>query len=69
MDTTRLRVEGMSCGHCVHAVTAALEAVPGVRTARVELDTGRAEVEHEGAETEALVAAVMDEGYSAEAAG
>lgn len=67
MDTITLRVEGMSCGHCVRAVTGALEAVPGVRGARVDLEAGRAEVEHDGADPEALVAAVMDEGYEAEA--
>ncbi|MEN8376585.1 MAG: heavy-metal-associated domain-containing protein [Gemmatimonadota bacterium] len=66
MTKTKLRIEGMSCGHCAHAVTQALESVPGVQQARVDLEGGSAEVEHEGADRAALVGAVMDEGYSAE---
>jgi len=37
-------VEGMTCGHCVATVRQALEAVPGVKSAAVDLATGRAEV-------------------------
>ncbi len=67
--TTLLKVSGMSCGHCVRAVKDALEGVAGVREARVSLEEGRAEVEHEGAPVESLVAAVREEGYEAEPIG
>jgi len=63
--TIELKVIGMTCDHCVHAVTEALESVPGVAHAVVELDAGRATVEHEGAELEAMLAAVEEEGYEA----
>jgi len=43
--TIKLRVDGMSCEHCVQAVKKALEGVPGVRSARVSLEQGLAEVE------------------------
>lgn len=66
MQRTTLRVEGMHCGHCVSAVTDALCAVPGVAHADVDLEAGRAEVRHEGADPARLVGAVMDQGYSAE---
>ncbi|MGH7507535.1 MAG: heavy-metal-associated domain-containing protein [Longimicrobiales bacterium] len=68
MKTVTLRVEGMSCGHCLAAVTRALESVEGVRTANVDLGAGRAVVEYdEGATSPGeLVGAVMDEGYTAE---
>lgn len=68
MATATLKIEGMSCGHCVRAVTEALEAVDGVRAAKVDLEAGRAFVEYDEAKTgpEALVGAVMDEGYTAE---
>lgn len=70
MTTATLKIGGMTCGHCVKAVTAALEGVPGVRDAQVDLDQGRAVVEYdEGqADTRALVGAVAEEGYTAEAA-
>jgi copper chaperone len=35
-NTTNLKIEGMTCGHCVRSVTQALEAVPGVQAAKVE---------------------------------
>ena len=61
---TELRIDGMTCGHCVAAVKKALERVPGVTAAQVELATGRARVEGEPS-LDALLAAVQDEGYQA----
>ncbi len=68
MKTIQLKVEGMSCGHCVNAVTEALLGVDGVNNAAVDLAGGRARVEFdEGKPTTAqLVGAVMEEGYTAE---
>jgi P-type Cu+ transporter len=43
-ETIALPIVGMTCGHCVDTVRRALESVPGVESARVELQTGRAEV-------------------------
>lgn len=63
---TTLKVEGMTCGHCVAAVKKALESVPGVAEARVDLDAGTAEVRGE-APLGALMSAVEAEGYKASA--
>jgi copper chaperone len=64
-----LKVEGMTCMHCVKAVTEALSAVPGVTNVReVSLDKGAAVVEG-SPEPDALVAAVKEAGYSAEVRG
>lgn len=57
-------VEGMTCGHCEHAVKQALESVAGVRGAKVSLDAAKAWVEGE-ADPAALMAAVAEEGYRA----
>ena len=40
----RLSVAGMMCGHCEKSVREALEAVPGVASASVDLGSGRATV-------------------------
>ena len=64
--STTLKVGGMTCMHCVAAVKKALEQVPGVETAEVSLDKSRAEVTGD-ADVQAMVAAVKEEGYSAEA--
>jgi len=63
-NTIDLRVKGMSCNHCVAAVKGALERVPGVERARVDLANGTATVVG-AADVDALVAAVASEGYEA----
>jgi copper chaperone len=63
-----LKIEGMSCGHCVRSVKDALEGIPGVKSAAVALDPGSARIEAEGVSTADLVAAVEEEGYRAEVA-
>ena len=61
---TRLDVQGMTCSHCSAAVKRALESVPGVESATVDLDAGHAAVTG-SAPIDALIAAVVDEGYQA----
>lgn len=68
MAATKLKISGMTCGHCVRTVTEVLESLEGVKRAAVDLDSGSALVEHDEAEvapTE-LAAAVAEEGYEAE---
>lgn len=71
MKTTRLKVSGMTCGHCVQAVEKALRNQTGVRSATVHLDSGAAEVEYEEGKVapEQLIAVIEEEGYSAALAG
>lgn len=64
----KLRVEGMTCGHCESAVEKALAAVPGVeRVVRVSRDDEEVVVDGRPA-VESLVAAVEEEGYTATSA-
>ena len=60
-----LPVEGMTCASCVRRVEKALEAVPGVLTADVNLATETATIRAVGstANREALVNAVVGAGY------
>lgn len=65
---TKLNIQGMSCQHCVSAVHQALTEVEGVeQVVSVDLDAGSAEVKG-NADTAALIAAVEEEGYTAETA-
>ena len=58
----RLSVSGMSCDHCVAAVTRAVRAVPGA--AHVQVDLAGGEVTVGGDPDPAAVrAAIEDEGY------
>lgn len=60
----RFEIEGMTCGSCVRRVERAIAAVPGVRSAQVNLATESAEVIYAGpAEEAAVVAAIGAAGY------
>lgn len=62
----RIKVNGMTCEHCVMAVRKALERTPGVeRVIEVSLDRGEALVEGRP-DPAAVVAAIEEEGYRAE---
>jgi copper chaperone CopZ len=65
MRDLTLFIEGMSCGHCLHAVNKALAAVPGVEIGSVRI--GRAEVRYDEGVIEPglIVEAVGDAGYRA----
>ncbi|MEJ2173424.1 MAG: cation transporter [bacterium] len=64
MRATTLKVSGMTCNHCVSAVTKALAKVPGVESADVSLEKAQAVVKG-SANAQALIAAVKEEGYDA----
>lgn len=64
MEATTLKVTGMTCNHCVMAVTKALKSVPGVEAADVSLEKAQAVVKG-SADTQSLIAAVKEEGYEA----
>ncbi len=67
--TVTLKIEGMTCGHCVARVQKALDMASGVRAAKVDLAAGTAEVQFDG-ETDAstLIGVVGAAGYTAQAA-
>jgi len=60
-----IKVQGMSCKHCVMHVTEALKDVSGVTNVVVSLEDGTAIVEVTDAVTDqALAAAITDVGYT-----
>ena len=63
----RLRVEGMKCHKCAGRVRGALEAVPGVESAVVDLEGKQATVHlSDSVPDEVLVGAVLEKGFEAE---
>ncbi|MBG7601729.1 MAG: heavy metal translocating P-type ATPase [Gammaproteobacteria bacterium] len=58
-----IRVEGMSCQHCVNAVQKAVLGVHGVTAARVDLQAGCVEVN--GGLPHAVIEAINEAGYEA----
>lgn len=65
MEKLELAIDGMSCGHCVAAVKAALEGLDGVRVERVEVGSASVAFDPARVATQRIVDAVEDEGYSA----
>ncbi|MFD6756066.1 heavy-metal-associated domain-containing protein [Micromonospora gifhornensis] len=64
MVTTTYQVQGMTCGHCVSAVTGQVGALPGVTDVAVDLPAGRVTVTSEQPLDENAVRAAVDEaGY------
>lgn len=60
-----LTIEGMSCMHCVKAVTNALNGLEGVVSAAVDLESKTAVLDISGdVADKALIAAVEEEGYT-----
>jgi copper chaperone len=55
-------VPGISCSHCVGAITQAVGGVPGVSTVDVQLDHKLVIVDGDCSDTE-IAAAIVDAGY------
>jgi len=65
MAKSILKIQGMTCNHCVMRVAKALKAVPGVQDAQVDLQKAEAVVTYDDAKvtTEKLSFAVVEAGY------
>jgi copper chaperone len=64
VSTSTYTVVGMTCAHCVNAVTDEVSAVPGVTAVQVDLPTGALTVAGDTPVDEAAVRAAVEEaGY------
>lgn len=56
------QVQGMSCGHCVGAVTQAVKALDPAADVTVDLGSGKVDVQSQQ-DRAAIAAAIEEEGY------
>lgn len=65
MNTLILKVTGMSCMGCVNSVKNLVNALPGIDGIDIDLASGRVEVRHDPAQSDATAirAAIEDGGY------
>ena len=64
MTTATYHVDGMTCGHCVNAVTGEIEKLPGVTDVAVDLDDGQVTVTStEPLDHDDVQAAIDEAGY------
>lgn len=67
MDSTTIKVKGMSCQGCVKSVTRVLQELPGVSKAEVSLERGEASVAYDASAVglESMKKAIEDAGFEA----
>ncbi|TWT25856.1 copper chaperone CopZ [Planomicrobium sp. CPCC 101110] len=60
-----LKVQGMSCGHCVNAVESSVGELQGVSSVKVNLDQGEVTVEYDTSKTSLseIQETIEDQGY------
>ncbi len=61
--TIQFQVEGMSCQHCVGAVTKAVQSLDAAAQVRVDLPAGRVAIDS-AQSADALKAAIDEAGYT-----
>lgn len=64
MERVTLKIEGMTCGHCVARVTQALKGLNGSRVEQVQVGTAVVSFDPAVTSEENLTRAVEDQGYT-----
>jgi copper chaperone len=64
MEQVTLKIEGMTCHHCVHAVSNRLAKMPGVKVDDVQIGSAKINRDPELASMAAIAEAIADEGYT-----
>ncbi len=65
MDQVHFKIEGMTCHHCVHAVTNRLAKTPGVKVDDVQIGSATIHHDPDVATIDQIEEAIADEGYTA----
>ena len=65
MNRTTLKIEGMTCGHCVASVKQALLELDGVKVENVAVGTATVEYDPAVASADQIAEAIGDAGYRA----
>jgi len=65
MEKKMINVDGMSCEHCVNAITKAVKALPGIAKVAVDLAAKSVLVEYDSSQTalDKIKAEIEEQGY------
>jgi len=63
MTKVTMEISGMSCGHCVAAVSRTLKGLDGVAESQVEIGTAAVEFDPDRITAPQIAQAIGDEGY------
>ena len=64
MDRMTMKIDGMTCGHCVGQVTKALTGLDGVQVEQVKVGTATVAYDPAAASEERIAQAIEDQGYA-----
>ena len=65
MDPLHLKIEGMTCQHCVRAVEQRLRGTPGIEVEKVEIGSADIKYNAQAMTVDDIANAIADEGYTA----
>ncbi|MFV2047884.1 copper chaperone CopZ [Metabacillus sp. YM-086] len=65
METVTIKVEGMSCQHCINSIEGSVGKLEGVSTVKVDLDRGTVNIDFdpEKVTKDKMKDAIEDQGY------
>ena len=61
MVTEEFQVPGVSCQHCVRAITHEVSGIEGIKSVQVAIDTKRVLVSHSGSVPTAIIISAINE--------
>ncbi len=65
MENLDLKISGMSCGHCVAAVTSGLQTIDGVNVENVSVGSASVSFDPAVTDVDQIRGAIEDAGYEA----
>ncbi|WP_080848184.1 copper chaperone CopZ [Cytobacillus gottheilii] len=68
MENATLKVNGMSCGHCVKSIQGSVGDLQGVNNVKVHLAEGNVDIEYNSSEVSAskIKETIEEQGYTVE---
>ncbi len=63
MTSLTLKIDGMSCGHCVMTVQKALRALDGVEVEQVAIGSAQLQYDPAARQVDEIFAAIRDQGF------
>jgi len=66
MEKIKIKIEGMTCGHCENAVQDAVRKLPGVKNIKANKDKKEAAVEYDSSlvTQEQIISVIKETGYN-----
>ena len=64
MERITMKIEGMTCGHCVASINNALKSLDGVQVEQVKVGSAAVAFDPARTSSDTIAQAIADEGYA-----